>query len=119
MKRELFDNVKVLPYTSGAAIDRQGFLSALLTASVSVGTKISVAVTLCDTESGSYVAAPDGVLLKGAVDTDLTAPATVGYQLDLAGCKRYVKITATLTGSSATATYALALGDAAAAPMEG
>ena len=29
MKRELLENVKVQPYTSGDAIDREGYLSAL------------------------------------------------------------------------------------------
>lgn len=30
MKRELLENVKVQPYTSGDAIDREGYLSAVL-----------------------------------------------------------------------------------------
>lgn len=30
MKRELLENVKVQPYTSGSAIDREGYLSAVL-----------------------------------------------------------------------------------------
>ncbi len=30
MKRELLQNVKVMPYTSGDVLDRSGFLSAVL-----------------------------------------------------------------------------------------
>ena len=118
MKRELFGNIKLQAYTSGTAIDRQGFLSALFSATISKGTKISLTVTHCDTETGTYTAAPEGTLMKGAAETELTAPASVDCQLDLLGCKQFVKITATLPGTDAAATYALALGDGPAAPVE-
>ncbi len=35
MRRALYTTVKVLPYTSGAAIDRMGYRSAILAAKVS------------------------------------------------------------------------------------
>ena len=38
MKRELLENVKVQPYTSGDAIDREGYLSAVLGVSLGAAT---------------------------------------------------------------------------------
>ena len=75
MKRELIQNVKVTPYTSEDAIDRDGFLSAAL----------------------------------------------VNFDLDLVGCKQFIKIKVEVVctgGSSAscTATAALVLGDKAYTP---
>ena len=59
MKRELLENVKVQPYTSGSAIDREGYLSAVLGVSLGAATgtptgiTVKVTFTECDTESGS------------------------------------------------------------------
>ena len=60
MKRELLENVKVQPYTSGDAIDREGYLSAVLGVSLGAATgtpagiTVKVTFTECDTEGGSY-----------------------------------------------------------------
>ena len=56
MKRELLENVKVKPYTSGDAIDREGYLSAVLGVSLGAATgtpngiTVKVTFTECDTE---------------------------------------------------------------------
>lgn len=118
MKRELIQNIKVMPYSSGDAIDREGFLSAILAAKVSAGEKLSIAVTHCDTDSGSFEAVTDTrLIVGGSNEVSVEAGAEVNYDLDLVGCKRYIKITASLTGSGAAATYAVALGDAAEVPV--
>ena len=62
----------------------------------------------------SRVAPGCGMLLRGS-------EAQIG--IDLTGCKRFVKITGTVsftggTTPAATATYALALGDPAQEPVE-
>ena len=62
MKRELFSNVKVIPGGMDAAIDRSGFLSAVIGASVTTATgdqTLSFAVTHCDTSDGSFEAVND------------------------------------------------------------
>lgn len=113
MKRELYKNIKLSPYTSGAAIDRQGFLSAVLAASVSVAGTLAVAVTHSDTSGGTYTAVADeAVILYGLGAAAQGDVKTVG--IDLIGCKRFIKI----APSGVTATYALALGDPSAAPVE-
>lgn len=136
MKRELFDNVMVIPGASGAVIDRHGFLSAVFAADVGsftgdpTGASLSIKVEHCDTANGSFAAVPDkkldpehasegGVLPAVAVAAD----ETVQFNLDLLGCKRYIKITPTITFEGGTspaagsAAYALVLGDAAEAPV--
>lgn len=118
MKRELLKNIKVIPYTSGTAIDRESFLSAVVAASVTAGAKVKIEVTHCDTENGSYTNVTDKlIVVDGTNEAEITAPATVNFDLDLIGCKRFIKITATLTGDSAAATYAVVLGDPAEMPV--
>ena len=118
MKRELIQNVKVMPYTSGAEIDREGYLSAILAANVTAGEKVTIAVTHSDTSGGTFEAVADtGLIVGGKAEIEVAAPADVNFDLDLVGCKRFVKITATLTGSGAAATYAVALGDAVEVPV--
>ena len=95
MKRNLYGSIKAMPYTSGTAVDRQGYLSAVVSASVSAAGTLAVAVTECDTADGSFTA----------------------VELDLVGCKRYIKVTVT-PGGSAAATYALVLGDPTHLPVE-
>ena len=114
MKRELLKNVKVMPYTPETAIDREGFFSAILAASVTAGTTAKVSVTHCDTESGSYEEVTDTQLVLGPDEVSFTATALVNFDLDLSACKRYIKIK--VTGPT-TATYAVALGDPACMPV--
>lgn len=137
MKRELIQNVKVLPYTSGNAVDREGFLSGILAVALGTATgtpdsiSVKVALTECDTEGGSYTGIKDKNAFVGkTADADgaimLTANATGNevhnIDIDLAGCKRFVKVTVTVTctgGSSpeCTATCAIALGDSQKQPV--
>ena len=53
MKRELLENVKVQPYTSGDAIDREGYLSAVLGVSLgaATGTPTGITVNMQDEKS--------------------------------------------------------------------
>lgn len=116
MKRELIENVKVLPYTLDTAIDREGFLSAVLAVSVSEGTTAKVAITHCDTDNGSYEAVPDDFVVVGKDEVSFTGTPLLNFDIDLVGCKRYIKIN--VTGPS-SATYALVLGDASGVPVVG
>lgn len=134
MKRELFDNVRVIPDASGAVIDREGFLSAVIGISIGTvtgeptGSAITVKVEHCDTGSGVFEAAPDsrldpehvteGGILKAAAAAE---GDSLSLNLDLIGCKRYIKITPSLTfegGTSPAADVACAtvLGDPAVSP---
>jgi hypothetical protein len=134
MKRELIENVKVVPYASGAVIDRDGFLSGIFAASVGsitgspTAAKLKIAVTESDTSDGNYAACADPrVIVEGTdeweIDLEASAPAlNINVDLDLVGCKRFVKVTATvtLTGGTTPAStnaYAIALGDAQVTPV--
>lgn len=48
MKRELFQNITAIPYKSGDAINREGFLSAVIGANVSSGAEVTITVTHSD-----------------------------------------------------------------------
>lgn len=118
MKRALLESVKVIPYTSGDVIDREGFLSAIVGANVSAAGTLSVAVTHSDEAAGNFTAVEDAFI---GVDKPITgvaveADSIANFDLDLIGCKRYIKITVT-AGGSAAATYAVALGDKASQPV--
>lgn len=135
MKRELFDNVSVV-IGAGKAVDREGYISAVFAASIGTITgsptaaKLSVKVEHCDTTDGDFELVPDtkmdpdtttlnGILKEVAVKSG----DEVKMNLDLLGCKRYVKITPTISftgGSSpaaAGAAYAMVLGDPTQAPV--
>ena len=136
MKRELIQNVRVFPYTSGNAINREGFLSGILAVSLGSATgeptaiSVKIAVTECDTQSGSYTAVKDKRLFidyladdEGAITVaaDKAGNELHNFDIDLAGCKKYVKITVTVscTGGSTpscNATCAIALGDSREQP---
>lgn len=82
MKRELIENVRVTPYTSGTAFDREGFLSGVL--GVLIGTpsgspetmQAKVVLTECDTEDGTFTVCKDKLIpvgkgiLKRVVESD-------------------------------------------------
>lgn len=117
MKRELIQNTRVIPCSSGDVIDREGMLSAVFAANVTAGTKVAIAVTHCDTKDGTFTNVTDPIVVMGADAIEVSAPQVVNFDLDLIGCKQFIKVTATLTGTGAAATYAIALGDAAKAPV--
>lgn len=127
MKRELYNNVKLIPGGTAVAIDRSGFLSAIVAASVTTaadgsvttaadGQKVAFSVTHCDTQNGKFVAVDDdhigidGPLREAAVKTG----DMLNVDIDLLGCKQYIKITPT---TEATVVYAVVLGDPAQAPV--
>lgn len=137
MKRELLENVKVRPYTSGNAIDREGYLSAVLGVSLSAATgtptgiTVKVTFTECDTEGGSYTPVADKLVVPGKT-TDDTGAVTIeadhagselhNIDIDLVGCKQFIKATVAVectggTSPSCTATCAIALGDKNVQPV--
>lgn len=137
MKRELLENVKVKPYTSGDAIDREGYLSAVLGVSLGAATgaptgiTVKVTFTECDTEDGSYTPVADKLVVPGKT-TDDTGAVTIeadpagselhNIDIDLVGCKQFIKATVAVeyTGGaspSCTATCAIALGDKNVQPV--
>ena len=103
MKRELIENVRVTPYTSGTAFDREGFLSGVL--GVLIGTpsgspetmQAKVVLTECDTEGGTFTVCKDKLIPVGkgmldddgavAVEVDTAGGSLVNFDLDLLGCK--------------------------------
>ena len=107
MKRNLYGSIKAMPYTSGTAVDRQGYLSAV------------VSVTECDTADGSFTAVADERVVMGRNLSNISVvnDELMAVELDLVGCKRYIKVTVT-PGGSAAATYALVLGDPTHLPVE-
>jgi len=112
MKRALLETVKVIPYTSDEVIDRDGFLSAIVGANVTAAGTLSLAITHSDEEAGVFEAVTDEYI---GVDKPITgiaveADTIANIDIDLLGCKRYVKIAITADGGAA-ATYAVALGD--------
>lgn len=119
MKRELYSNVKVIPGGTAAAIDRSGFLSAIVAASVTTasdGQKLVFSVTHCDTQDGDFVAVDDAYIgIDGPLrETAVKTGDMLNIDIDLLGCKDYIKITPT---TEATVEYAVVLGDPAQAPV--
>jgi hypothetical protein len=130
MKRELIENIKVIPYTSGAVIDRSGFLSGILGLHINPpsgspsAAAVTVALTDSDASDGTFEPAADTLAVIGgnALDIDLTAGLDANIDIDLVGVKRFIKLTATTsftggTAPAATASYAVALGDPSVAPV--
>ena len=123
MKRELIQNVKAIPYTSGEAIDRAGFLSAVCAVKAAAAGNMKVAVTHADTSTGTFEAVPDACLFVGGGDEakDLKAGDIANFDIDLVGCKQFVKLT--VSGAAATVAEgappgcSLVLGDPAQAPV--
>lgn len=121
MKRELLQNVKIQPYTSGDALDREGFLSAVIGAKIGTTGALTVTVTHSD-DNSTFTAVTDTLVFPDKPTTQghdgeytlssVTANDIVNIDVDLVGLKKYVKITA--SGAAATSTtLAIVLGDAA------
>ena len=109
MKRSLFQNITAIPYSSGDAIDRSGFLSAVIGANVASGAAVTVKVEHSDdgenfvpvtdklvfpekqTEGGEITFKNETVKAEGAVD----AGGVVNIDVDLVGLKPIVKFTVT------------------------
>lgn len=121
MKRNLFENVKVQPYTSGSAVYKLGFLSAVMGAVIGTAGDLTLTVTHSDDGTAFEAVADERVFPEaktaGGVYTvkGLTKDDVINVDVDLLGLKNYVKITA--SGSAAgSSTLALALGDAEEMP---
>ena len=134
MKRALIQSVKVTPYTSEDAINREGFLSGILAVKVGSPTGLAVKLTITESDqSGSgYAPVKDKLVCVGnaplddagaiSVTTDAAGGELVNFDLDLVGLKQYVKVKVEITCSGGTspeceATAALALGDASEVPV--
>lgn len=134
MKRAILKTVKVAPYTSDDAIDREGFLSGVI--GVKVGTPtgsptalaVKAVFTHSDASDGTFTVCGDKLIVldktlddDGAVsiETDKAGGELVNIDCDFVGCKRYVKATISVvctggtggTSAACTATAAIALGD--------
>lgn len=122
MKRALFDTVSVLPFESGSVFDRTGYESAVLAVTIAAGAQATVKVEHSDTIDGTFAAVPDSRLFvdnpvdkttgDAIITNEAEADAVANLDIDLIGCKAFVKIT--VTGGTAGA---LALGDATDAPV--
>ena len=136
MKRALFKTVSLIPSPEGKSIDREGFLSAVLAVSVGkitgspTAAVLSVKVEHADQADGEFEAVPDTMLNPeqatregGIPDRKITGGEELSMDLDLLGCKRFIKITPSVTFEGGTspaasgAVYALALGDPAVSPV--
>ena len=117
MKRELIQNVKVQPYTSGAALDRTGFLSGVIGAVIGTAGALTLTITHSD-DNSSYEAVTDKLVFpekQTEGGTFTTEELEVG-DIVLLGLKNYVKITA--SGAAATSTtLAVVLGDKHVQPV--
>ena len=113
MKRELIQNVKAIPYTSGEAIDRAGAVKAASDGAM------KVAVTHADTADGTFEAVPDACLFVGggAEAANLKAGDIANFDIDLVGCKQFVKLTVSGDAAGEGASCAVVLGDPAQAPV--
>jgi len=130
MKRELFSNVLAIPYTSGAVVQRTGFLSAVIGTTADLGAEITVKVehsddgttfvpatdTLvfpdCNTEGGEYTFNVPQPATEEAGTVATAADNAVNIDVDLVGLKDFVKFT--VTGGGA---LAIVLGDSANQPV--
>ena len=138
MKRALIQNIKVYPYTSGEAIDRERFLPGVLAVKVGTptgsptGLAVKVTLTESDTADGTFTPASDKLIPVGnkpldddgsiSIATDAQGGALVNLDLDLVGCKKYIKAACSVvctggTSAACTATAAVVLGDAAEMPV--
>ncbi len=122
MKRNLFENVKVQPYTSGTVVNKHGFLSAILGSKIGTAGDLTLTVTHSD-DGTTFETVTDEcvfpeVKTKDGVYTvkSLAKDDVVNIDIDMLGLKDYVKITA--SGDAAGSTVlALAFGDAKEMPV--
>lgn len=122
MKRELLQNVKVQPYTSGDALDRTGFLSGVIGAVIGTAGELTLTVTHSD-DNTTYVPVTDKLVFpdkqtEGGTFTteELKVDDVVNIDIDLLGLKNFVKITASGAAASST-TLAVVLGDKHVQPV--
>lgn len=138
MKRALIQSVKVTPYTSEYAINREGFLSGVLAVKVGspsgtpTGMAVKLTITESDQEKAGFAPVKDKLVCVGnaplddagviSVTTAAAGGELVNFDLDLVGLKQYIRVKVEITCSggsdpSCEATAALALGDASEVPV--
>lgn len=128
MKRELFKNISAQVLTDGEVIDRHGYLSAVLAVSVSeitgdpTNTTLSLKLEHSDTAEGTFEPVSDTMLNPEQAsenqfpDMEVSGEEKASINIDLLGCKRYIKITPSLKheggeSPAGSVTCALVLGD--------
>lgn len=122
MKRNLFENIKVQPYTSGLSVKKACFLSAVIGIMIGTTGDLTFTVTHSDDDLTFEPVTDECVFPEtkttGGVYTlkDLTKDDIVNLDIDLLGLKDYVKIAVSGTAAGNT-TLALALGDASEMPV--
>ena len=109
MKRELFQNIRALPYSSGDAIDREGYLSAVVGATVGSTGKLTVTIEHSD-DGENFVPVTDPLVFPeqktedgkfvfeqpvGAEDAEgpVEAEGVVNIDVDLVGLMSFIKFT--------------------------
>ncbi|GHU69918.1 hypothetical protein FACS1894184_14660 [Clostridia bacterium] len=118
-KRALLENIKAIPYTAGATVNKLNFLSAVLGVRVSAAATLTVTAKHRDTETGTFENVTDPYFVVGSKSVVITAddvadgPVIVNVPLDIEGCKQYIQITPSVSGVSA-----LVLGDPVYAPVK-
>ena len=75
MKRELFQNITAIPYTSGDAIDREGFLSAVIGANVASEAEVTVKVEHSD-DGETFVPVTDELVFP---ETNAISPSNTCF----------------------------------------
>ena len=134
MKRNLFQNITAIPYTSGDAIDRTGFLSAVLGFNAASAASVTVKVEHSDdgttfvpvtdelvfpetqTKGGEYKFTAPTIPAPSAKEGETTTPTPTGLvnvDVDLIGLKSIVKFTVT----GATGSVVVVLGDSTIQPV--
>lgn len=128
MKRKLIENVMAIPYKSGDAVDRKGFLSAVIGANVAASGTLTVKVEHSD-DGETFVPVTDECVFpekrtSGGEYTHTSEPipgaeevgGVVNIDVDLVGLKNFVKFT--ITGNDDTANgLVVVLGDSSAQPV--
>lgn len=134
MKKMLLESVKVIPLTSGQTVDRLGALSAVLGLSVTsadAGALAKVTVTHADDSAETFEAVPDerifmdgtvverdntGKFVQSFVKLPVATGDLLNVDIDLVGCKQFVKFVVTFEdadgeAATAVATQVVVLGD--------
>lgn len=122
MKRELIQNAKIQPFSSGDVIDRNGFTSGII--GVSIGTAGVLTLTVTHSDDGTtFEGVTDACLFPGTrtsggalTTSSLAKNDLLNEDVDFSGLKRYVKIVS--SGAAATdSVLAIVLGDSPIQPV--
>ena len=120
MKRGLIQNILPIPQGEAEeAIDRSGFLSAVVAVKPKSSGELTVEVSHADTAEGDFKPVTDpGLYVNGASVADVAEGDLVLFDLDLVGCKPFIKVKLSGAGLGDSAPVTVVLGDAAETPVE-